>query len=66
MTPAQLKAFIEGQAPTNKLRDSATYASWTINDSDYRSSTTARYCNGANRYLYNPFVGASKYTITNT
>ena len=66
MTPAQLKAFIEGQASTNKLRDSATYASWTINDSDYRSSTTARYCNGANRYLYNPFVGASKYTITNT
>jgi len=66
MTAAQLKAFIEGQAQTNKLRDDATFAAWTINSSDHRNATSSRYCGGANRYLYSPFPGEFKFKITNS
>jgi|13_taG_2_1085334.scaffolds.fasta_scaffold20890_1 subtilisin family serine protease len=67
MTPAQLKTFLHNQSQSGKLREDANYANWTIADSDYSSSSSARYLAGApDRFLYSPYPGQYKFRIQNT
>ena len=67
MTPAQLKTFLHNQSQSAKLREDANYANWTIADSDYSSSSSARYLAGApDRFLYSPYPGQYKFKIQNT
>ena len=67
MTPAQLKTFLHNQSQSGKLREDANYSNWTIADSDYSSSSSARYLAGApDRFLYSPYPGQYKFRIQNT
>ena len=67
MTPAQLKTFLHNQSQSGKLREDANYSNWTIADSDYSSSSSARYIAGApDRFLYSPYPGQYKFRIQNT
>jgi len=67
MTPAQLKTFLHNQSQSGKLREDANYTNWTIADSDYSSSSSARYLAGApDRFLYSPYPGQYKFRIQNT
>jgi subtilisin family serine protease len=67
MTPAQLKTFLHNQAQSGKLREDPNYSTWTIANSNYKSSTSdGRYLQGApDRYLYSPFPGQYKFRIQN-
>jgi len=67
MTPAQLKTFLHNQSQSGKLREDVNYSNWTIADSDYSSSSSARYLAGApDRFLYSPYPGQYKFRIQNT
>lgn len=67
MTPSQLKTFLHNQSQSGKLREDANYTNWTIADSDYSSSSSARYLAGApDRFLYSPYPGQYKFRIQNT
>ena len=67
MTPAQLKTFLHNQSQSGKLREDANYANWTIADSNYSSSSSARYLSGSpDRFLYSPYPGQYKFRIQNT
>ena len=67
MTPAQLKTFLHNQSQSGKLREDANYTNWTIANSDYSSSSSARYLAGApDRFLYSPYPGQYKFRIQNT